>query len=87
MPLKGVSLSVSTLADYVGHSTILLQRIIDLIEAHVLSGPRIHHDDTTVPVIAAGKTITGRIWTSVRDDRLKWSGFSDRLAAKISSPP
>jgi len=66
---EGVSLSVSTLADYVGHCTILLQRIIDLIEAHVLSGQRIHHDDTTVPVIAAGKTITGRIWASLRDDR------------------
>ena len=66
---EGVSLSVSTLADYVGHCTILLQRLIDLIEAHILSGQRIHHDDTTVPVMAAGKTITGRIWTSVRDDR------------------
>ena len=66
---EGVSLSVSTLADYVGYCTILLQRLIDLIEAHILSGQRIHHDDTTVPVMAAGKTITGRIWTSVRDDR------------------
>jgi hypothetical protein len=30
---------------------------------------RFHHDDTTVPVIAAGKTITGRVWASLRDDR------------------
>ena len=26
-------------------------------------------DDTTVPVLAKGKTITGRLWTYVRDDR------------------
>jgi transposase len=31
---------------------------------------RIHADDTTVPVLAKLKTITGRIWTYVRDDRL-----------------
>ncbi len=66
---EGVNLSVSTLADYVGHCTILLRGLVELIEAHVLAGERIHHDDTTVPVLAAGKTITGRIWASVRDDR------------------
>ena len=26
-------------------------------------------DDTTVPVLAKGKTRTGRLWTYVRDDR------------------
>jgi transposase len=81
MPPKASASSVSTLADYVGHCTILLQRIIDLIEAHVLSGQRIHHDDTTVPVVAAGKTITGRVWTSVRDDRP--FGGSDPPAAML----
>ena len=66
---EGMSLSVSTLADYVGHCTILLRSLVELIEAHVLAAERIHHDDTTVPVMAAGKTITGRIWAAVRDDR------------------
>jgi len=66
---EGMSLSVSTLADYVGHAAILLRGLVDLIEAHVLAGERIHHDDTTVPVMAAGETITGRIWAAVRDDR------------------
>lgn len=66
---EGMSLSVSTLADYVGHAAILLRGLVDLIEAHVLAGERIHHDDTTVPVLASGKTITGRIWAAVRDDR------------------
>jgi hypothetical protein len=35
----------------------------------VLAAERIHGDDTTVPVLATGKTVTGRLWTYVRDDR------------------
>jgi transposase len=34
-----------------------------------MSAERIHADDTTVPVLAKLKTVTGRIWTYVRDDR------------------
>ncbi len=40
-----------------------------MIDAHVLAAARLHGDDTTVPVLARGKTITGRVWTHVRDDR------------------
>ena len=40
-----------------------------LIRRHVLNAERIHGDDTTVPVLAKGRTITGRLWTYVRDDR------------------
>jgi len=29
----------------------------------------LHGDDTTVPILAKGKTVTGHIWTYVRDDR------------------
>ena len=29
----------------------------------------VHGDDRTVPVLAPGKTVTGRLWTYVRDDR------------------
>jgi hypothetical protein len=39
-----------------------------LIEAHVLSAERLHGGDTTVPILANGKTVTGRIWTYIRDD-------------------
>jgi hypothetical protein len=41
---------------------------VALIAAHVLAAERIHGDDTTVPVLARGKTITGRLWVYVRDD-------------------
>jgi len=35
----------------------------------VLAAERLHGDDTTVPILAKGKTRTGRIRTYVRDDR------------------
>src|ERR1019366_3414839 len=35
----------------------------------VLAGSRVHGDDTTVPVLAKGRTTTGRAWVYVRDDR------------------
>jgi hypothetical protein len=66
---EGIDLSVSTLADWVGACTTALSPLVALIHAHVLAAERIHGDDTTVPVLARGKTITGRLWIYVRDDR------------------
>jgi transposase len=66
---EGIDLSVSTLADQVGACTTILQPLCDLIERHVLAAERLHGDDTTVPILATGKTIKGHIWTYVRDDR------------------
>jgi transposase len=66
---EGVDLSVSTLADQVGAATAALAPLHALIKAHVLAAERLHADDTTVPILAKGKTDTGRIWTYVRDDR------------------
>ena len=66
---EGIDLSVSTLADQVGACTGVLQPLHALIERHVLAAERLHGDDTTVPILARGKTVTGHIWTYVRDDR------------------
>jgi transposase len=66
---EGIDLSVSTLADQVGACVAALGPLHGLIEAHVLSAERLHGDDTTVPILARGKTVIGRIWTYVRDDR------------------
>jgi transposase len=66
---EGIELSVSTLADQVGAGVFAVMPLYRLIEAHVLAAERLHGDDTTVPILAKGKTITGRIWTYVRDDR------------------
>jgi len=66
---EGLDLSVSTLADQVGAASFALMPLYRLIEAHVLAAERLHGDETTVPILAKGKTVTGRIWTYVRDDR------------------
>ncbi len=66
---EGVELDVSTLADWVGACTATLSPLIELVRAHVLAAERLHGDDTTVPVLARGKTTTGRLWAYVRDDR------------------
>ncbi|MFC3323614.1 IS66 family transposase [Mesorhizobium cantuariense] len=66
---EGVPLSLSTLADQVGAATFALMPLYRRIEAHVLAADRLHGDDTTVPVLAKGKTDIGRLWVYVRDDR------------------
>jgi transposase len=66
---EGVDLDVSTLADWVGAAAATLMPLVTAIMTHVFAGERIHADDTTVPVLAKGKTRTGRLWTYVRDDR------------------
>jgi transposase len=66
---EGVPLSLSTLADQVGACCAVLVPLLRQLEAHVFAAARLHGDDTTVPVLARGKTDTGRLWTYVRDDR------------------
>jgi transposase len=66
---EGIDLDVSTLADWVGAAAATLMPLVEVIRAHVVAAERIHADDTTVPVLAKGKTHTGRLWTYVRDDR------------------
>jgi len=66
---EGVPLSLSTLADQVGACCSVLRPLQQRLLAHVLAAERLHGDDTTVPVLAKGKTVTGRCWTYVRDDR------------------
>jgi len=66
---EGVPLSLSTLADQVGACAAVLMPLFRRLEAHVLVAERLHGDDTTVPVLAKGKTDTGRLWVYVRDDK------------------
>jgi transposase len=69
MPARAIDLDVSTLADWVGATAATLMPLIEVIHSHVFAAERIHADDTTVPVLAKGKTRTGRLWVYVRDDR------------------
>ncbi len=82
---EGVDLDVSTLADWMGAVTVALQPLALAIADHARAGPRIHTDDTPVPVLAKGKTKTGRLWTVVRDDRP--FGASDPPAAAYFYSP
>ena len=66
---EGVPFSVSTLADQVGAGCAVLEPLLRRVETHVFAANRLHGDDTTVPVLAKGKTHTGRCWVYVRDDR------------------
>jgi len=66
---EGVDLDTSTLADWVGACAATLMPLVDEIRDHVFAAERIHADDTTVPVLAKGKTRTGRLWVYVRDDK------------------
>jgi len=66
---EGMEISLSTAADQVGAACGVLKPLLDRLAAHVLAAERLHGDDTTVPVLAKGKTDTGRIWVYVRDDR------------------
>jgi transposase len=68
---QGVEISRSTLAGWVGGASDLLSPLVEAIQKHVLAGPKLHADDTPMPVLSPGngKTKTGRLWTYVRDDR------------------
>jgi transposase len=66
---EGVPISLSTLADQVGSCTAVLMPLFKRLEAYVLNAERLHGDDTRVPVLAKGKTDTGRIWVYVKDDK------------------
>jgi transposase len=66
-----IDLDRSTLADWVGGVSALLDPLIEAIGRHVLAAEKLHADDTPVPVLSPGRgsTKTGRLWTYVRDDR------------------
>jgi hypothetical protein len=69
---EGIDLDRSTLADWVGKATALLEPLADAIGRHVLGGQAIFADDTP-QAPGNGKTKTARIWTYVRDER-PWLG-------------
>jgi hypothetical protein len=83
-----LDLARSTLADWVGKSTALLEPLADAIGRHVLAGQAIFADDTPVQMLTprcpagdcpqsprggAGKTATARLWAYGRDERPRGS--------------
>ena len=73
----GADIPRSTLIDWCGQATRVLQPLATLIRQNVFASDRLHADDTPIRVLdpkvrASGKdrgVKEGRIWTYVRDDR------------------
>ena len=91
---EGVELSRSTLADWVGGASHLLNPLVGALAGYVTSGGKLHADDTPVPVLQPGRgtTKTGRLWTYVRDDRNapdapKDTDGADRNKPSLPEPP
>lgn len=68
-----VDLHRSTLTDWVGRSTALLEPLAAHIGKLVRAGPALFADDTSVKMQAKGKAQTARLWSYVRDER-PWCG-------------
>jgi transposase len=84
---EGVELDRSTMAEWVGGCSRLLEPLVEALRRHVMSAAKLHTDDTPVPVLAPGrgKTKTGRLWTYVRDDR-PWGDATPPAAWFAYSP-
>jgi transposase len=68
---QGIELERSTLADWVGGASRVLNPLVEALRRYVMATGKLHADDTPVPVLAPGngKTKVGRLWTYVRDNR------------------
>ena len=67
----GLDLPRGLLAGWVGRSAALAEPMAEFIGRHALAGPRVHADDTPMPMLAPGRgrTQTARVWAYLRDDR------------------
>jgi len=85
--LEGVELSRSTMADWIGKASALMQPLIARLQEHVFAADRLHGDDTPVPVLepGKGKTKTGRLWTYVRNGR-PWGDGTPPAVCYFYSP-
>jgi len=68
---EGIDIDRSTLADWVGGASALLEPLVEAIGRYTVGAYKLHGDDTPVPVLFPGRGTTkqGRLWTYVRDDR------------------
>jgi transposase len=77
----GIDLDRSTLADWAGKTTALLEPLVGAIGRHARGTQAIFADDTPVAMLApgTGRTRTARLWTYVRDER-PWGGDAPSAA-------
>lgn len=63
----GIDIADSTMCDWVFQVSRLLQPLVKLMHQDIIKLRKLHTDDTPVPVLAKGKTKTGRLWVYVAD--------------------
>jgi len=73
---NGMAISRSTLCDWVLGSTELLSVLTDQLKQHVLAAPRIHADDTILPLQVPEKkrTVQARAWAYVGAGHIEQEG-------------
>jgi len=66
---EDVELDRSTMSDWVGKCSALLDPLVEAVGHHVFASDAIFTDDTPIPVLdpGRGKTKTGRLWAYARD--------------------
>jgi transposase len=76
----GVTLDRGSMGRWLGQIAELCVPLVEAIQRYALVPGKVHVDDTPVAVLAPGngKTVTGRFWVYVRDDRR--SGSTDPAA-------
>ena len=68
---EGIEISRGSMASWVGRGIAALRRITERMREDILTSARLFVDETTAKVLApgTGKTKTGYMWVTVRDDR------------------
>ena len=67
MRQNNIDIPESTLCDWVTAGAFWLEPIVIAMKEDLLKSIKIHTDDTTVPVLAKGKTRIGRLWVYLTD--------------------
>ncbi len=66
---QGMLLSRSTFGDWIRQCGQQLAPVVDAMKPDAFKAPKLHTDDTTVPVQAQGKTKLGRLWIYLSQTR------------------
>ncbi len=65
--MDNVDIPESTLCDWVAKAAFWLEPVVDVMKNDSKRAVKLHSDDTTVPVLAKGKTRLGRLWVYLSD--------------------
>jgi transposase len=84
---QGVNLDRSTLADWVGKAAFLLRPVHERLFERLKASDKLFADETTAPVLdpGRGRTKTGQLFASARDDR-PWGGIDPPGVAYLYAP-